>query len=226
MPRRVLPRPLRAPVISGFAGALADPSRAEMLDVLLDGDAHAIGVLARRVGISAATASSHLRRLEEARLVTIEAIGRERRVRLAGPDVAELLERIAVLASPDPVRVSDIDRLRFARTCYDHLAGLLGVAISTRLRDLGWLRDDEPAPALLAWLAEHGHAVVDDTRRPLARTCLDWTERAPHIAGRTGAAIAAVVLQHGWVSRVRASRALRLTERGRRELRAFGVALP
>jgi DNA-binding transcriptional ArsR family regulator len=209
---------------------LADPSRAAMLDILMGGEAHPIGTLARRVGVSPATASSHLQRLAAANLVAVETAGRERRVRLAGTEVAEILERLSVLASPDGARAPAIDQLRFARTCYDHLAGHLGVAIVERLEALGWLYRTsdalEPASALLAWLASHGHAVAEDSRRPLSRACIDWTERVPHLAGRTGAALATLVRSAGWVTPVRGSRALRLTTRGRRALNdELGLAL-
>jgi len=216
--------------ISGLAAVLADPSRVAMLDILLDGSALPIGRLARRVGISAATASSHLRRLLDARLVAIDVVGRERRVRLAGPDVAELLERIAVLADDGRRHATQLDRMRFARTCYDHVAGLLGVALAERLCAIGWLHrtsdNFEPAPALFTWLAGHGHPISDDPRRPLTRACVDWTERVPHIAGRTGAAIATLFLDAGWVVRTRESRALRLTGRGSGALeRELGLQL-
>jgi DNA-binding transcriptional ArsR family regulator len=232
MPRRAVAAATRAPDITGIAGALADRSRAAMLDALLDGERHPIGALARRARVSATTASSHLRRLTAARLVIVEPAGRERRVRLAGPEVAELLERIAVLASPrPPAGATAIDQLRFARTCYDHLAGMLGVALADRLVDRGWLYRTtdtlEPASALLAWLADRGHPVAADPGRPLSRACVDWTERAPHVAGRVGAALAALALTSGWVARVRDSRALRLTARGRRALAdELGVAFP
>ena len=216
--------------ISGLAGVLADPSRAAMLEILLGGGALPIGRLARRVGITAATASSHLRRLLDAHLVAIDIVGRERHVRLAGPDVAELLERIAVLADDRRRPSTQVDRLRFARTCYDHVAGLLGVAIAERLCSIGWLHQTsdnfEPAPALFAWLARHGHPISEDPRRPLTRACVDWTERVPHVAGRTGAAIATLFLDAGWVTRTRESRALRLTGRGASALeRELGLSL-
>ena len=210
---------------------IADPSRVEMLDVLLDGEAHAIGSLARRAGITAATASSHLHRLLEAGLVTVSRVGRERRVRLAGPQVAEVLERLATLAEPAARGpCSQLDRLRFARTCYDHLAGALGVLVTTRLVERGWLHRTsdnlEPAPPLFDWLAAHGHPVSPDHRRPLSRACLDWTEREPHVAGRIGTALAAAVFSERWVARVRDSRALRLTDRGRAGLlRELGLQL-
>lgn len=226
MPRRTAPRE-REPArdISGLASVLADPSRAGMLDILLDGDAHPIGALARRVRVSPATASSHLRRLDDAGLVRVETRGRERHVRLAGPEVAAVLEHIAVLARGDAA-APELHHLRFARTCYDHLAGHLGVAVTARLVDLGWLyrtSDNlEPSTQLLEWLAAHGHPVSETRSRPLARACVDWTEREPHLAGRAGAALASLVIARGWVRRVRASRSLRLTDKGRR---AFGDEL-
>jgi DNA-binding transcriptional ArsR family regulator len=212
--------------LAELAGVIADPSRAAMLDVLLDGEAHAIGTLGRRVGISAATASSHLRKLVDARLVAVAHVGRERRVRLASADVAQVLEQLTVLASSRTRRAE----LRFARTCYDHLAGVLAIVVVDALVDRGWLARTsdnlEPAPPLFAWLADHGHPVDIRGRRPLSRACIDWTERVPHVAGRIGAALANVLVAERWVVRVRASRALRVTDRGRAALaRELGVSL-
>jgi len=227
MPRRADPIVQRGPDIAGLAAVLADPSRAAMLDALMDGEAHAIGRLARTARVTAATASSHLRRLVDAELVHVELAGRERRVRIASPAVAHLLEQLATLAPP--TRAGDV--LRFARTCYDHLAGVLGVLVTGALVDRGWLHRTsdslEPAPPLFDWLAAHERPVVLDAKRPLSRACLDGTERVPHVAGQVGAAIAAVFVGRGWVVRVRDSRALRLTERGRVALaRELGVTLP
>ena len=229
MARRVHLAPRIDPDIARIAGALADPSRAAMMDALLDGRAHPIGALARHAGITAGTASGHLRRLSDDQLVVVAREGRERRVRLASPRVAALLESIAALAAggaaPAPAATSAAAtrarELRFARTCYDHLAGVVGVGVTRALLDRGWLRahDDTfvAAPALLAWLADHGHAVADEprSRRPLARACLDWSERTPHLAGRIGAAIVDLATAKQWVVRIRDSRALRLTSRGR-----------
>ena len=229
MPRRAQPRARVEPDVTALASVLADPSRLAMLDVLLDARPHTIGELARRAGVSAATASTHLRRLVDARLVAVTAVGRERQVKLASGDVAELLERLAVVAAP--ARTSHASQLRFARTCYDHLAGVLGVAVGSALVARGWLHRTtdtfEPAPELFAWLADHRHAVPVAGRRPLTRACLDWSERVPHVAGRIGAALAEVCLAERWVVRVRESRALRLTERGHRALATeLGVQLP
>jgi DNA-binding transcriptional ArsR family regulator len=216
--------------IAGLAGVLAEPSRVSMLDLLLDGDAHAIGRLARTASVSAATASSHVRKLVDAGLVVVEARGRQRMVRLAGGEVAELLERLAALSAPAATRPR-LDQLRFARTCYDHLAGVLAVLVVNALVDRGWLYPTsdnlEPAPALLAWLADHGHAVDLGGTRALSRACVDWTERVPHVAGKVGAALADVFVSNRWVARIRDTRALRVTERGRLALaREIGLSLP
>lgn len=215
------------PDITRLAGALADPSRAAMLDAMFDGGAHTIGALARHAGVTAATASGHLRRLIDEKLVTVTRAGRERRVRLASPQVAHLLETISTLAAPAPgpatttAALTRTRELRFARTCYDHFAGVVGVTITRALIDRRWLRvhDDtfSADPALLAWLADHGQPVTDQpaTRRPLVRACLDWSERTPHLAGRLGAALLELAFTRHWVLRVRGSRAVRLTARGR-----------
>ena len=228
MARRVHPPPRLDPDIARLAGALADPSRIAMLDALLDGSALAIGALARRAGITAATASGHLRRLVDERLVTVARDGRSHRVRLAGPAVAQLLESIAALVPPPAppatataAATTRARELRFARTCYDHLAGVVGVRVTGALVDRRWLESHDDgfaaAPGLLAWLADHGQPLADErpSRRPLVRACLDWSERTPHVAGRIGAAIADLALARQWVVRVRDSRALRLTDRGR-----------
>jgi DNA-binding transcriptional ArsR family regulator len=235
VPRRSLPPAGREPDIAGLAAVLADASRVAMLDALLDGGGHAIGALGRRAGVSIATASSHVRRLADAGLVTVVQAGRERRVRLAGPEVAELLERLATLAAPAPAwsqgARSRRDELRFARTCYDHLAGVLAILVAQALVARGWLYRTsdtfEPSLALLAWLDERGHPIAGDARRPLSRACLDWTERVPHLAGRVGAALAATFIVERWVARVRDTRALRVTDRGRSALaRELGLTLP
>lgn len=238
MARRVQPPPRLDPDIARLAAALADPSRIAMLDALLDGSAWPIGALARRAGVTAATASGHLRRLVDEQLVTVERDGRSHRVRLAGPGVAQLLESIAALAPAAVVASAGAPaagpaatgastararELRFARSCYDHLAGVVGVRVTAALLDRRWLRaaDDgfTATPDLLGWLADHGRPLADEPRRrPLVRACLDWSERTPHVAGRIGAAIAELALSSRWVVRVRDSRALRLTDRGRAAL--------
>jgi DNA-binding transcriptional ArsR family regulator len=260
MAPRANPTPRLDPDIARLAGVLADPSRVAMLDAMLDGGAHTMGALARHAGVTAATASGHLRRLIDEQLVTVSHHGRERRVRLAGPTVAQLLESLAVVAhrgpaahgaltssngtavapaeTQNPAVAARIDagpavtasasvrakELRFARFCYDHLAGVIGVRVTGALLDRGWLvqRDDgfDAAPSLLSWLADQGHPLSDEprSRRPLARACLDWSERIPHVAGRVGAALGSLALASHWFVRVRNSRTLRLTARGKTAL--------
>lgn len=230
MARRATPTPPLDPDIARVAGVLADRSRVAMLDALLDGNAYTIGALARRAGVTAATASGHLRRLVDEQLVLATHHGREHRVRLASPEVARLLESLAGLAVPVPPPVATTAaatrarELRFARICYDHLAGAVGVRVTAALLDRSWLSSHDDTftatPALLTWLADHGHPLTDEprSRRPLARACLDWSERTPHLAGRIGAAIADLALAKQWVVRVRGVRTLRLTTRGRTAL--------
>src|SRR5262245_11622937 len=147
MARRVHPVPRLDPDIARVAGALADPSRIAMLDALLDGSSRPIGALARHAGITAATASGHLRRLIDEQLVAVDRDGPSHRVRLASPEIAELLESIAALApvasTTAPITAAATTRareLRFARTCYDHLAGVVGVRVTGALLERRWLR--------------------------------------------------------------------------------------
>jgi hypothetical protein len=186
--------------------------------------------------VTAATALSHLGKLVDARLVAVATVGRERHVRLASPQVADVLEHLATLAAPAPSWALGMrtrrDELRFARTCYDHLAGVLGILVVSALVDRGWLHRTtdsfEPAPALFDWLAGHAQPVaLRASSRPLSRACLDWSERVPHVAGRIGAALARVFVAERWVAHVRDTRALRLTAHGRSALaRELGVSLP
>jgi DNA-binding transcriptional ArsR family regulator len=225
------------PDIAAVAGLVADPSRAAILTALLEGAEQSAGELARRAGVSASTASSHLARLERGGLVACAARGRLRCFRLASPEVVELLELLGRLAPPaaaltEPARAAARE-LRLARTCYDHLAGWLGCAITSALLRSGQLRlrgdrflIGTAGRASLAGL-DIDVAELERGRRPLARACLDWSERRPHLAGALGAALAHQVLSRGWVARVRASRAVRITDRGRSELSSrFGIDRP
>ena len=202
-----------------------------MLEVLLDGRAHTIGSLARAAGIAPPTATEHVSRLEQGGLVTTRREGRSRLVSLAGPEVAASYEALAELAGSAEVhglrRWTRHAELRAARTCYDHLAGRLGVAIADAALAAGAFGADFSlaAPAV-PWLALFG--VELDTlrggRRPLLRVCTDWTERRPHLAGTLGAALCSAVLDAGWAVRRPGSRALRVTVRGQQELGRIGIA--
>lgn len=221
------------PDITAVAALIADPSRAAMLDALLTDPWLSAGELARRARITPQTASSHLGRLVSGGLVTVEHRGRVREFRLAGPDVAHAIEALSLLARrPETSDASLARAIRAARTCYDHLAGALGVAVTEALHGRGWIEGWEEGFSLTA-AGRDGFSrlgidldALSPGRRPLTRSCLDWSERRPHLAGALGAALATVCLETGWVVRVRHSRAVRLTDRGRRALHgALGLTL-
>ncbi len=210
--------------------------RATMLLALLGGHPLTAGELAARAGISASLASSHLSKLLDGGLVAVNQRGRERHYRLAGRRVAEVMEAMLTIApdrSAATLRESTRGQaLRAARTCYDHLAGELGVALTESLERQHLLAPGDGAyvltPAGERRLESLGIEVgpLRHERRAFARPCLDWTERRPHLAGAVGAAIAGHALAHEWVSRVRGTRTLRVTEHGRRGfLEEFGLNL-
>lgn len=210
--------------LAGTGALLADPTRAAILAVLLGGRAHPAGELARLAGVAASTASEHLARLLDGGLVVVEARGRHRYYRLAGAETAGLLEAVVALdpRSSDVTAAAHVPRaLRFARSCYDHLAGELGVALYDGLVDGGLLavRDGVPAvtPAGARVLATLGIEADDLAARPrpLARTCRDWSQRRLHLAGGLGAALLATMLRDGWLARGTRPRALVLTRAGR-----------
>jgi DNA-binding transcriptional ArsR family regulator len=220
--------------IAAVGAALADQSRAAMLLALLGGEAITAGELARIAGRSPSGASGHLRALRDAGLVVAEDAGRNRFFRLAGPEIADALEMLARVAprrAPRTLRQSEAARaIKRARTCYDHLAGELGVAVSEALLERRLLRryDDSfgVTAAGRAWFGELGIelAAVERQRRSFARACIDWTERRPHLAGALGAALAEVFFARGWVRRLPGGRAVALTPGGRKWLaREFGL---
>jgi DNA-binding transcriptional ArsR family regulator len=212
--------------IASVAGLLADPARVRMLDTLLAGRALSAGELARCAGVTPPTASAHLRRLLEGGLLSVQAQGRHRYYRLAGPAVAEAMEALSLIAPPQPVRSlrqsQRVEALRFARTCYDHLAGVVGVALADSLLRAGALRtvagrDYDLTPEGERLLGGLGVNVAElrRQRRAFARRCLDWTERTPHLSGALGAALLERLLGLGWLARGRVPRGLVLTEAGR-----------
>lgn len=222
------------------AALVGDTARATMLAALMGGEALTSGELAGLAHVSRATASGHLGKLTRARLLTVTRKRRNSYYRIASPLVAKMLESIkAVAALETPARhqprSAQDDALRFARTCYDHLAGRLGVAIADALarRRLVVLNDEggELTTAGRRFLTEFGAVLTPAAagQRIFCRPCLDWSERRYHIAGHIGAEICRVCVERGWVLRQRGSRALRVTPAGHRGLREiFGVqpALP
>jgi DNA-binding transcriptional ArsR family regulator len=218
---------------AAVAGLLGHPARAAMVDALMGGEPVTAGELAGIAGVGPSTASQHLARLVDGGLVAVEVRGRQRQHRLASAEVAEALEALARICPPTPVRslrhATQRDALGHARTCYDHLAGGLGVGLADALVARAWIVPVGEAydlnPEGEAGLADAGVDVAGARagRRAFARACLDWTERRPHVAGALGAAIATTALGSGWVRR-RAGRTLGVTEAGYEVLHGvFGV---
>jgi DNA-binding transcriptional ArsR family regulator len=219
-------------------GALVgDPARANILSALADGRALTASELAYVARVTPQTTSGHLAKLAAANLLAPTRQGRHRYYRLASPLVAQMLESmiaVAALQLPPrrrlPSRIDD--EMRMARTCYDHLAGRLGVgladALATREQVFLGAEGGEVTPAGMRFLIDFGAdpARVTGSRRPLCRTCLDWSERRWHIAGGVGAALCRRALELGWIERRRDSRAVIITPEGRRGFaETFGLSL-
>ena len=183
---------------------LADPSRAAMVLALMDGRSRNAKKLALDAGVTPQTASAHLKKLLQSRILVCEGRGREKHFRLASGEVAEAVEALSEIGGgPLPRGAGE---LRFARCCYDHLAGQLGVAVTERL-----LR---PGNTILGDLGIDAGA-LDASRRPLFRCCTDWTERRPHVAGAVGAALLRHYKDDGWLQTAKESRKLVVTPRGK-----------
>ena len=221
------------PDLARMAALIADPSRAAILTTLMDGRALTASELALAAGVGLPTTSAHLARLSEAGLVSGERQGRHRYFRLAGPAVADAIEALAALCVPSSgpsIATGPRDStLRQARVCYDHLAGVHGVALLEGLRRRGYVVRDELAltPAGRAAFAALGLdlAGLSKGRRPLCRACLDWSERRAHLGGALGAAILRHMLEAGWALRSE-GRALEITPTGSAALEAtFGAVL-
>ena len=193
--------------------------------MLMDGRAHTGGELARFVGVSPSTVSEHLSKLLDAAMVTVEAQGRHRYYRLAGPEVAELLEAPGATTTPVIAPVRPVPAmLSYARTCYDHLAGEVAVRIYDRLLANGHLSNDDNHLRLtgtgIELLAVIGVDIdsVTSGKRPQARSCLDWTERRHHLAGASGAGLLSALVTNSWAAHGAEPRAIRVTATGRAAL--------
>ncbi|OBF32838.1 transcriptional regulator [Mycolicibacterium peregrinum] len=228
--------------IAAVAALLADPARCKVLLALDDGRALPAGVLAEEAGISRPTASSHLAKLTDAGLLTVRTQGRHRYYRLAGPEVGALIEQLGRLAPARPVTSlregTRAARLRSARTCYDHIAGRLGVQLMGSLLERGVLTGGDGwfHPGGTDRLSSPGHDVdyqlTDGGRdllrqmgveiptgpRPLVRYCVDWTEQRHHVAGGLGCALLDHFLAADWLRRTPRHRALTVTGSGRAAL--------
>ncbi|WP_406056950.1 helix-turn-helix domain-containing protein [Streptomyces sp. NBC_01077] len=210
--------------LAALAALFADETRAAFLLALLDGRAWTSGELARHAGVAPSTASEHLGKLVTGGVLTEERQGRHRYVRLADPGIAHLVEDLATRSEPavtPPPRslgAANAGRaMARGRTCYDHLAGRLGIAITEAMTVRGLLRQDTGFALTdrgVAWFDELGIPLVRRGRRPVARGCLDWTERRPHLAGAAGAALCRHALDAEWCVRIGSERAVKVTGRG------------
>jgi DNA-binding transcriptional ArsR family regulator len=239
---------VNAESVARLAGLLADRTRMALLLALLDGRAWTLGELARQAGVGASTASEQLTRLVTAGLLVEERQGRHRYLRLADRQVARMIEDLAGHATDraagepppgepvtgrsapgGPAVASSLRTVRASadlargRTCYDHLAGRLGVSVTDALADRGLIRLTDGVSLTstgATWLSELQVDVdrLRAARRPLIRTCLDWTERRPHLAGSIGAALRETFLARAWIEPGRSPRVMVVTDRGRREL--------
>jgi len=244
-------RPLASPIVSPAVSAvvsplglaeigalLGDPARAAMLSALMGGRALTAGELASLPGVTAQTASGHLAKLTQQGLLSVASQGRHRYFRLAAPEIGRMLEGVTVVAALHapprhrPRSAAD-DALRFARTCYDHLAGQLGVRVAEALTEAGHIDLGDEGGSITqsgeVFFAALGLdlAAAQRGRRHFCRPCLDWSERRMHLAGALGAALTRLFLSDGWLERLGTGRALRVTPRGRRNLAEhFAIVLP
>ncbi len=213
--------------LESFAKIIGDATRIRMLQLLMEGRALTAKELAYGARVEPATATQHLRRLLDGGLLAVAAQGRHKYFRLASHQVAELMELLMVLAPHSTARAPAPrieEQLRRGRMCYDHLAGELGIGITEALVKNGILRKEADSFALTRrggdWFADLGIDV--DTaralRRKFAATCLDWSERRDHLGGSLGAALAERLVDLGWIARKRNSRAVSVTEAGKRKL--------
>jgi DNA-binding transcriptional ArsR family regulator len=218
--------------LAGFARLLADDTRATFCLALLDGRSWTAGELARHAGVTPPTATEHLHRLIDGGLLTERRQGRHRYVALAGPHVARLLEDLSAHLAPTrsptrTLRAATVNEaLARGRTCYDHLAGRLGVAVTDAMCGTGLL-DADAGFALTGagrrWFTDDLRVPASalSTTRPLARECVDWTERRPHLAGTAGALVCSTLMANAWLVRVGSGRAVRVTPAGATALHAL-----
>jgi len=213
------------PSLAEVAALIGSPARANVLTALLDGQALTAKELAHAGRVSPQTTSGHLAKLTEARLLVLDKQGRHSYYRLASPLIGRMLEAIMAVAADGPPRYrprwQGDEALRTARTCYDHLAGRLGVALADALVEHRHVVLSEDGGVVTAageaFFVAFGIGIggIAHARRAFCRPCLDWSERRPHLAGALGAALAARCFERGWLERVRDTRAVRIPAAGR-----------
>lgn len=207
-----------------ISGLMCEPARARMLWNLLDGRAYTATELAVASGLSATSASNHLSKLLDAEVVRVEMQGKHRYYTFASPDVAYAVESLANLAGGKTRPRVPPEGIKYCRTCYDHLAGLVGVRLLEGLEKNGILEGPDEAYGVTekgwSWLAGFGifEEELGQARRPMVRKCLDWSERRPHLAGLLGARLLEKMLERKWFRKVEFSRELEVLPRGRKEM--------
>lgn len=215
--------------ITRIAELIGEPARIRMLAALLNGEGHSASELAIAAEVSPQTASSHLAKLMAGGLIQSERHGRQRHFWLKNTDVATAIESLGALAPPQAA--ATMPELRFARTCYDHLAGVLSIGLRDELLRRELLRKEHRGEFELTERGEQflRRFEIDTSglrglRRSFARTCLDWTERHHHVGGALGAAMLSRFFEMKWIARIRNSRAVRITHEGEIQFeRMFGV---
>jgi DNA-binding transcriptional ArsR family regulator len=205
--------------VSTVAALLSDPTRTTMLMTLMNGQAFTAGELAKQANVSPQTASSHLKKLLEGGLLALESQGRHRYYRLAHAGVAEVLETLGTFSSVKPFTPRVPPELRYARLCYDHLAGQLGVSLTDGLLHYEYLSEDFSLTERgRAWFTHMAINVDVSRRQRFTKACLDWSERRPHLGGTLGQRFMQRLLELGWIVRLGESRCVRLTFEGQRQL--------
>jgi DNA-binding transcriptional ArsR family regulator len=212
--------------VAMIASLVSEPSRAAILTALLDGRFHTASELAHMAGIKPQTASFHLAKMTEAQVVTVEKQGRHRYFGIQDPEVAQVMESLLSIAPPVPIHsfkhASENEALRLARTCYDHVAGQLGVQLMSFFIQKGILSEDQDG----LHITEQGETFFTDfqidlkktrqTRRSFSHKCLDWSERRHHLAGALGSAVLDRLFELNWIERLPTTRAIRITADGKR----------
>lgn len=225
--------------VANIGRLIGEPARTNMLLTLMHGQALTSKELARCANVTPQTASGHLAKLVEAGLLSVQKQGRHRYHKIASPEIAKLIETVCGIASAQSLESPRVvtgprdPAMRMARTCYDHFAGRLGVAITDSLIEKRYLLFNEEAGVIskkgILHLASCGIDVSaanqkPGSKRPVCRPCLDWSERRPHVAGIVGAAICSYFFKHKLIKRIDESRALKLTRKGELALsEMFGI---
>lgn len=211
--------------IADVASAIADPSRVSMLCALMDGRAWTATELSAMANIAPSTASAHLSKLLHGKLISCLSQGRHRYYRLAGSDIAKLLETLMGVSMKlrTSHKCTTPIHLRKARTCYDHLAGEVAVILYEFMRQEQWFTDDGDGLSALGQLKfqQMGVVVLTHSKRKAVCECLDWSERRSHLGGSSGAALLSAFEQNGWLTRIQGYREVNFTDEGKRALHRF-----